>query len=57
MSSLQILKKEFEDLTKNPLSLCGYTIELFNQINIYEWKITLIGAKDTPYKDGIFFIK
>ena len=57
MNSVQILIKEFEDLKKNPLSLFGYTIELFNQTNIYEWKITLIGAKDTPYADGIFFIK
>ena len=57
MSSEQILREEFEDLKENPLSLCGYTIELFNQNDIYEWKITLIGAKDTPYTDGIFFIK
>lgn len=57
MNSQEILMKEFEDLKQNPLSLPGYTIELFNQNNIYEWKITLLGAKDTPYADGIFFIK
>ena len=52
-----ILRKEFEDLKHNPLSISGYTIELFNQYDIYEWKITLKGAKDTPYSDGIFLIK
>ena len=57
MNSEEILRKEFEDLKHNPLSINGYTIELFNQNNIYEWKITLFGAKDTPYADGIFFIK
>ena len=57
MNSEEILRKEFDDLKHNPLSINGYTIELFNQYNIYEWKITLLGAKDTPYANGIFFIK
>ena len=57
MNSVDLLIKEFDDLKHNPLSINGYTIELFNQNNIYEWKITLLGAKDTPYANGIFFIK
>ena len=57
MNSEVVLMEEFEDLKHNPLSINGYTIELFNQNNIYEWKITLLGAKDTPYANGIFFIK
>lgn len=48
MNSEKILRKEFEDLKQNPLSLSGHIIELFNQNNFYEWKITLLGAKDTP---------
>ena len=56
MNSEDILRQEFKDLKYNPLSINGYRIELFNQ-NIYEWKITLLGAKDTPYANGIFFIK
>ena len=51
------LRNEFEELKDYPLSDLGYTIELFEQYNLYEWKITLLGAKDTPYADGIFFIK
>jgi len=50
------LQKEFQDLKHNPLTIPGYTIELFNE-NIYKWKITLLGAKDTPYADGIFLIE
>ena len=57
MNSEDILRQEFKDLKYNPLSINGYRIELFNQYNIYEWKITLLGAKDTPYANGIFFIK
>ena len=55
-NSYEILIHEFEELKHEPLSISGYTIELFDQ-NIYQWRITLLGAKDTPYADGIFFIK
>ena len=56
MNSVELLMKEFDDLKHNPLSINGYTIELFNQNNIYEWKITLLGAKDTPLcKWNIFY--
>ena len=57
MNSEYFLLREFDDLKKNPLTINGYTIELFNKSNVFEWKITLLGAKDTPYADGIFFIK
>ena len=53
----RILIHEFEELKHEPLSISGYTIELFDQYNFYQWRITLLGAKDTPYADGIFFIK
>lgn len=56
MNSYEKLIEDFKELEYYPLSEFGYTIELFNQ-NFYEWKITLLGAKDTPYADGIFFIK
>ena len=56
-NSSEILINEFEELKLKPLSISGYTIELFDQNNIYQWRITLLGAKDTPYADGIFFIK
>ena len=57
INSEERLRYEFKELKGIPLSINGYTIELFNQNNIYEWKITLLGAKDTPYANGIFFIK
>ena len=34
MNSEEILRTEFKDLKHNPLSINGYTIELFNQNNI-----------------------
>ena len=57
MTSLERLKKEFEEVKNSKLNELGYTIELFNPNNYYEWNITLIGAPDTSYVNGIFHIK
>ena len=66
MNSEEILIKAFEELKHIPLSINGYTIELCNINNhnnhhkiydLFNWIITLLGAKDSPYADGIFFIK
>ena len=56
LSPFEILRREFKDLEYYPLSDLGYTIELFDN-DIFNWKLTLLGPKDTPYEDGIFFIK
>lgn len=57
MNSAEKLKHEFENLKQKPLTDFGYSIELSNKADIYEWIITLIGANDSPYSDGIFFLK
>ena len=57
MNSAEKLKHEFENLKQKPLTDFGYSIELSNKSDIYNWIITLIGAKDSPYSDGIFFLK
>ena len=57
MNSFEILRREFEELKHNPMNEFGYRIELFDQNDFYKWKITSLGPKDTPYADGIFFIK
>ena len=57
MNSAEKLKHEFENLKQKPLTDFGYSIELSNKADIYNWIITLIGAKDSPYADGIFFLE
>ena len=57
MNSAEKLKHEFENLKQKPLTDFGYSIELSNKSDIYNWIITLIGAKDSPYEDGIFFLE
>ena len=55
--SLSRLKNEYEDIKRNSLCNLGCTVSLFNEGNIYEWKVTLFGAKDTMYKYGLFVLK
>ena len=55
--SSELLKKELEDMQSQPNVSTGCTVGLFNKNNIYNWKVSLLGAKDTPYAGGIFFIK
>lgn len=55
-STYILLREEFEELKHKPLSDLGYNIEL-SENNIYKWKVTLLGAKDTSYAEGIFLIE
>ena len=57
LTTLKRLKEEFEDLISNPLSEIGVTVQLLNENDYFEQRITIIGPKDTPYKDGIFYLK
>ena len=56
MDSLSRLKNEFTDLNRDPLSNLGITVGLPNE-NIYEWRLSLTGARDTIYNGGLFILK
>ena len=57
--SITILMKTFRRLMKNPLTNIGCTVGLVDQNNLYNWKCTISGPNDSPYKGGLFklFIK
>ena len=48
--------EEFKDLNENPISNCGLTVGLVKEDFYDDWKVTLIPPKDTPYKNGLFFL-
>ena len=48
--------EEFNILKRNPLPNCGVTVGLVNDNSYDDWRITLIGPKDSPYKGGLFFM-
>jgi ubiquitin-conjugating enzyme E2 D/E len=55
-STLTRLKKEYYLCSNdNELSLIGCSFGLDNN-NYYKWKVSIVGPKDTPYENGLFFI-
>ena len=53
--SLDYLYSEYEKLNKNPINEFQCKVDLVNN-DLYQWKITLIGPKDTPYEGGNFIL-
>ena len=57
LNAMKIITEEYKKLTAEPLVTFGITIGLFNEDNIFEWKCTILGPKDTCYRGGLFFLK
>ena len=58
IKAMKIIKEEFKKINKNlTIQSLRYTIGLFDDDNIFVWKISIIGPKDTSYADGLFFLK
>ena len=54
MKTMKYIKKEFDNLEKDPILSLGCTVGLKDKKNIFHWFITLIGPTDTPYAGGVF---
>jgi len=50
------IRDEYIDLNINPIENYGATIGLINEGCYNDWKISLLGPKDTSYKGGVFFL-
>ena len=57
IDALKRISEEFKQLNRCPLVNFGITVGLFNEDNLFEWKCTILGPKDTPYKGGLFYLK
>ena len=57
INAMKIINSEYKELNKNPLVTFGITVGLFNEDNMFEWKCTILGPKDTFYKGGLFYLK
>ena len=49
-----LIKREFLDLSRNPISSLGFSVGLEYQNNYRKWKFILLGPSDTSYKKGLF---
>ena len=57
LNAMKIIKDEYKQLIRSPLTSFGITVGIFDDDNIFEWKCTILGPKDTCYKGGIFILK
>ena len=57
IEAIKIIKEEFIFLINNPITNIGCSVGLKDKNNIFEWQCSLVGAKDSLYRDGIFFFE
>ena len=57
IDAMKRLQEEYKDLSRRPLINMGITIGLENENNLFEWRGTILGPKDTCYKGGLFHLK
>ena len=57
LRAIKILNEEFKDLSNCPIYNIGVTVGLINEDNIFEWRFTLLGPKETSYELGTFYGK
>ena len=57
INAMKRISEEFKQLNRSPIAGFGITVGLFNDDNIFEWKCTILGPKDTFYKGGLFYLK
>ena len=56
INAMKRLKEEFISINTNQDPNIGLTIGLQDDENIFRWKIALTGARDTPYRGGLFYL-
>lgn len=57
MRAMQQIQEEYRDLKENPIANIGVSVGLPNPDNIFQWRCTMIGPQDSPYKGGLFYLK
>ena len=57
LNAMKRLQEEYKDLSRRPLINFGITVGLFDEDNLFEWRVTILGPKDTCYKGGLFRLR
>ena len=56
-NALMQIQKEFKEISLNPTASIGFSVGLPDDNNYFEWRCTLMGPQDSPYKGGLFYLK
>ena len=56
LETMKRIKKEFTENNESPDPNFGFTVALPAQDNIFKWRVTLSGPKDSSYKGGVFIL-
>ena len=57
LNALKTIKEEYLELSGKPIENIGTTIGLVDDDDIFLWKFTLTGPKDSSYAGGIFRVR
>ena len=56
MNAMKRIKEEYISIDNNPDANIGLTVGIPDEDNIFRWRITILGPKDTSYKRGVFVL-
>ena len=56
IEAMKKIKEEFEQMNRTPNPNIGVTVGLPDPDNIFVWRATLTGPKDSSYKGGAFIL-
>ena len=56
LRTINKLKEEFRDIKNNPILNIVATVGLPDENNFFEWRLSIIGPRDTPYNGGLFYL-
>ena len=56
LRTINKLKEEFMDINNNPILNIVATVGLPDENNLFEWRLSIIGPRDTPYNGGLFYL-
>ena len=57
MDSLQKIKNDYKELSYKSVPSLGVSVGLPDKDNIYMWRVTIVGACDSSYKNALFFME
>ena len=55
MKTMSILKKELQELKRDPITTLGVCVGAING-DVFHWRMTMLGPQDTPYAGGLFYL-